>query len=681
MMNPYRKWIGKSVLLLCCAIRPLCAQDTSIGVPVFVVPSASGGDGTLTCEIDNLLPGNPTDSNWSASRNADATGKYLVTQSTQGGSVTFSPPASIALQPNHVYWAWLTTSTTQMNQGSLKITAPQGYSVMISNAQQSAFGFSIPTNPNNSSQGYVTIPFSIVSTNEFSGNAGTCSEMNSNQVRWQVALGWLMTGQSAGTISLADQGSTSPWGGTNSPVPNLYVDSPCDLNTPVNEVQTSFGSIFPFNIAGTGYIRTNQACVQVSTDGSTTETIKFYPWGSQVTGTMPNYSVSGTPYIAYTISLSNPTTLTITCNDGGQARTTSLSRTGSAAPYSWSLSRWGTSANIVESRTVTGTSGASYTETRTVGPSGAYATTVKNTYTYLAFGPMLTSSLRGSSDSPGITSISYNGGPGFGSGMPSQQINADGSFANYTYTPSNNEYSAMPSTISVPYTTGTQTPGLSTNLSYQNDEFGVASNLSTIQTEIGTSPVSNSTYTFHYFPQSGLNMNGVGVTTLTKSDYLGGSSSNPLTTTTLEYSEVIPSNNSTFLVGRPISITNPDGTKTSFVYQYGSLSGSQFVPQNASGNNPPGSCVVAIHGSALASSGGTYFADGTDAFVYPNSGGVGYTIDPLYVCSGGVAAPGNGPPSPSSTLESTIRDSNGLVVRTETYGSSGFRVGLRAEGC
>ncbi len=621
-----------------------------MGVPVYLTASASGGSGTLNCSVSQLIPGGQ---GAIAGVNADNTGYYTNTSANTSGSVSL-PMAVLLLQPNHVYWA---NFVCGFNNATLAVVAPQGFTVVMNNIAQENYTFPVSNHTTS-----IGIPFAIIPSSDFTGNAGVCTELSTGQIHWEVALGWQMNGKSAGTLALSDLGTEGSWNSAN--VQTLF------LSQTTQETTSNFGVIFSVATSGTGYIRTNQALVRLTNVGGFK--VEFFPW-SQVTGSMWNYTISGTAYMTYLVSVPTSTSLQVKRTDGaGNAYTTVLTRSGVGVPYSWTLDRWATTLNspentpfVVETRTTTG-SLPSYSETRTIAYSGgANATTVTNVYASYPWGEMLVSCEQGSSAPTGASSVTYETVPGSGEGMVQNVTNLDGSWAYYSYGSQNSEVCALPATTLVPYNGSSQGSGLLTTNSYVNDEFGIPTEPSSVVVTDNQSSttISTTNSSYSYGSATNTSVNGLFINTTTQSAYAGTSSGSPLTSTTKTYSEIIPSSQSTFLVGQIHSATNPDGTKTCFVYQYGSMSGSQFEPANEGALPLTGSCVVAIHGTAANAGGGTLLPT---LFNYPNSNtGVNYTIDPVYVYDGGAYT--GSVATPSSTLEATIRDGNGLVIRTELY--------------
>src|SRR5581483_9094063 len=94
------------------------------------------------------------------------------------------------------------------------------------------------------------------------------------------------------------------------------------------------------------------------------------------------------------------------------------------------------------------------------------------------------------------------------------------------------------------------------------------------------------------------------------------------------------------------SLQRADGTKDSYVYQHGNLSGTAFTPNSAGAATR----IAIIHGTTSTGAGISSYP----SFVLP-AGSPSYNIEPLNLVAN------------KSTLATFIRDAYAHLVRTETW--------------
>lgn len=660
----------------CCLVVPhLAAQDSAIGTPVYIsirpaIPGV-GSSWSLSATITGLVPGtypvNGTPEN----------GTTCSASETLSVSGTPSLPISmISLQPHHIYSATITS--TNYDAVTLSIAAPPGYQAVINGLVQGSG--TVPTG--GYSTNTISMTFAVIPAADFSAGAGECSEIASNQVHWQVSLGSLFNGMSAGTLSLSDLGNEGSWSmGT---VGTLYLiptaaETPSTVN-PNNYY--AFGSGSYVYGAATSYIYTHQALV-VLTSGLGATNIAFYTWSSlqvPAMSTAPFAALTSSdppsPYISYQITVPSPDQIQITSTTATRYAITTLTRVsgdGVTTPFSWSLAKWNTNNGsaplLTETRNVTSGSPASWSEIHQALQSGVEATTVNNSYSFEPWGAAIVSSTLGSSDPTGISTIAYNtSSSANGYGFPMSMTNEDGSWATYQYSSSGTPLCAMPSTLAQPYGNSPmalQTDGVVTSVTYALDEFGLLSQPGQITKVVAGTTMLNSALKYAYGSQPGGGgpnsmANGVPLTTITETDTPGSGA--PLTTISELYTETQESSNGTpyfpLLIGQTHSITKTDSTKTCFVYLLGGYtSGSGWSPAfNANVSTYSASFVAEITGTSNGN------APGATQYAAYIDNGISYQLDavnPIYLVSG------------YSTLKATIRDQTALIVRTESYVWSG----------
>jgi len=234
----------------------------------------------------------------------------------------------------------------------------------------------------------------VESPDALSARAGVASSITSGQVRWQVALGSLANGNSAGALTLADPGTGSTW--------NVFTRAAIQYMVPSAEIVT-------YN-DGTGLrqILADQADVDLVTVNSTSFSINFYnPTTRQ--GTAFPYTHSGSPYVSYLIQQgSTATTLQITSttlnlNTSGTARTavTTLTRTGTNVDnFLWVLDDWNDAglAQAKEEKRQWGGTAGNRTEALTIYKpnTGITDLVANNTFQTFNWGEQMTSTALGS---------------------------------------------------------------------------------------------------------------------------------------------------------------------------------------------------------------------------------------------------------------------------------------------
>ena len=297
-------------------------------------------------------------------------------------------------------------------------TVQSNYTVLINGRVQSSISFSVSGNNWNE-----PVTICVVGSGQYSGRAGSCTSIISGEIYWQVALGGLENGGSAGSITLIDPGTEGSWSAAFTPADLQYASPSAE--------------VIPFT-DGSGNLRqilANQADVDIVTISSNFYELRFYN-PSQLQGSGFPYTFSGLPYVTYQITqVGTGTELQITSithlasglstgslsstqpDPGTQAlariATTTLTLTGSGTsgdPYVWTLNDWNTSGQtqLVQEQRTWGSNSTGPTEVRVVSPpAGTEVTTVSKQYVLTGFGQLLTSLQRGSSSTAVTTNYAY----------------------------------------------------------------------------------------------------------------------------------------------------------------------------------------------------------------------------------------------------------------------------------
>jgi len=543
--------------------------------------------------------------------------------------------------------------------GYIAVAAPPGYRVQINQQFTTTYSWTCSYANGVMTYGaFGAFTLRIVSPQSSTGGrAGVASSITSGQVRWQVAMGSLKNGTTAGSMVIADAGTQASWSGIFTPAALQYLSPSAEIVC---------------NKDGAGQLRqilTNQAYIDIVTKSSTSYQIDFYPpssLGAQVYAPSTPYVFSGTPYVSYLIKQGGTaTTLQIQSTtrnlaNGTVARyaVTTLTRTGTAVNnYTWVLDDWNdcdVNGNVTagqqvrEEKRVWGGTASNPTETITVyTPGNAADLTVNNMCQVFNWGQQVVSTTSGSTNpTPASTSNFVTTGttasPSYA--LPVSTVSAEGDWSgfdyyggtdnrwfwavNHHYRPFNNQ--AMPATFST-------SQGEVTTFQYALDAFGAPTRPISIVTQING--VTTSQSVISYANANAPAPDGQAVIVSTKTD--STNATNTVTSTTSYYSEFVPDD---FFTNQHRSVVQPDGVQTSYAYQRGTfnagLTGQAAFTASTTGT---GSSIAEITGSSIA-------ANGTAYSTYN-----GFPLDPIYLVSG------------KSTMTVTLRDSLAMMRQVQSY--------------
>jgi YD repeat-containing protein len=462
-------------------------------------------------------------------------------------------------------------------------------------------------------------------------------------VYWQLALGSLRNGQSAGNIAIAHHGSKDDWA-------PLYTPAMLSYESASDEV-----AIYRVNDIIRQVIA-NEVAVDIVTLSSTSYEMRCYT-PSQVAAipsTFPR-AFNGDPFITYRIEQDGSATALkftkeardVTSASSGfpvaRREIMTVTRTGTWPHFSWTRSAWTLENQTqVAATTTIGSAGANDTRKEQISvydpASNTTAFVLERTYANLPEAvEVVASETRGSSaGSPETTNLQYiTNIMDENNGLLESVSWTGGRWISYAYYDS---VSAPIGRISHEFRPFVNTPSAITrdpnlgdvrHFQYTTDEYGVVIKPALIERRINGTLVEKTTFTYQY---NFWYRNNLSVTSTTKTQHT--SSGATLTTTLRHYR---PDWGPGWTRGQPYSITRPDGHRQAFAYELGTWNGTTFTPETTG----TASRTSTITGSSQPTAGAQ--------IVMFN----GKEIEETYLLAG------------KSTLESTIRDSRALVVRTE----------------
>lgn len=473
---------------------------------------------------------------------------------------------------------------------------------------------------------------------------GQSSTLGKTGVFWELGLGSLLNGTSAGNIRISDSALESSW-------THLFTTAALNYEPPSTEV-----TVHRDSSAQLRQIIAPEAVVDVSTASATSYTIKFYHPGQRQGSNYP-YTFTGLPFAIYTIEQGSTATafkithetrdlVSLTDTTAGIERTevTTMARTGSWPTFTWTRTDW-YSGSTAQTKAVTVSAGTTSARTETTEIQDASTSTVamKGTKSFSllsGYGELSTGSSAGTSNSVSATLDRYTTAGVLG--LLKSKVDNGGAWEAYEYysavgnTPATLKYVFRPFNGS-PSTIGfAPSAGEVTYYEYVADAWGVQTRPSLIKTTINGTLVASSAISY-----ADSTVNGMTVVTVTRADRTNDNSTHTLTTLRRYYRE---DTGDAFFRSQTHSVTQPDGVKTSFAYQRGSLSGSTFTKTGSDGlGSGTASRIVVITGTTQSSGNALYQTHD------------GYDVDDLYLVTN------------KSTLQVTLRNAQARIVRAETY--------------
>jgi hypothetical protein len=445
---------------------------------------------------------------------------------------------------------------------------------------------------------------------------GQCSSLTFDKAIWCIGLGSLRNGRFAGAVGFRASSITSSLYNTSSliygNVDTSEVSVTRDSGGHITQIQSRDVVLLmdPYNGSGTSY------------------SIRAY-----------QPSNLSTPFITYTVSqysVSGGAGIRIDKWEDGINWATVLQQVGTVwTMYDWQVVVAGLPfANPITTTTGTVTNGSLVKQ--------------KN-YVTVGLATELASVVMGGSDvgpKPTTTYSYYSSSAGFGwNGAVQSVIQPSGNWSKYDYF--NGSTDGRAGKIWHMYGPWLNAPGDPSGASTSSGlvhTYDYALNYDGTQTAIALDIVTvNGTQTGQTawaYNWSSATTNSHTIAMIQELDYY--SSGNSLTTTTLAYRE---DDADSFFHGKLHSVTQPDGTKTSYAYFYGTWDPVAYNFAAATSGTRNDRLILAFHGQ-------TGSGTGTTMVSQTQMNSIPWTVDPLYMANN------------LSTVTETVVDTNGRVVFT-----------------
>ncbi len=669
--RPARRFAAVWVALLCCCRVGAQVADGSTGVSVaikLVGLTWAGGSGNHVDVTVAALNG---------------------TQASDAGAQNTETPQVMArLAVGKTYNLLL--SASGLNNLTVLAVPPAGYVMEIERVPREEFA--TPFVP--SVRLRVRPPLDAAPS-----RAGVATALGTERTLWQVSLGALSNGESAGTISFIDVGAPVNVASIFSPSGLLY-DSP---SSEVQVIENSSNAVAPY-IAGTlRQIIAPQVCVDIYMDATNQCQLKFYSRAQLGTQSGGIYSFTGDPFSWYFFNQEGqqPNAVRITCglrnttgfDSSGQmivlpplqpvvrAKVTDLVRTGDAPNHTWAARDWypehpesGSTVSLsLRTRNGAAESLAVASESIDSESPPTIVAQLTRTYSRKTWGDEVGTETLGTTD-PVVTSYGYWESVAVQSAAYTRvrsQIR-HGAWEAYEYY----DYADGLATAGAlrrrhrPFnSTDTTVPDLAnhngeiTTYEWMTDAFGRATRPALVETKVAGVTTAKARVEYSEASSNFSGHTALTLVTATRKDY--SASATYLTSITKYFSEnagVVGIATDDFFRSRVHSVQRSDGVKQSYAYQRGTWNGSTFTRSGNGGLDVPSgafaSRISVITGSGLSTAGTLY--DTHD----------GYDIDDVYL----VYDTSNSDPTKhtfKSTMQVTIRDNFARVVRTESYVRSG----------
>jgi RHS repeat-associated protein len=669
---------------------PLCLLALIIVVPALYGQSIKGSDDVLVSMTASATWGSVSSTAETASVECDALQNLLgptackVSVQRTAGSQT--PRLNTRLLPGATYAITASIDngydpsanghTLNTGTGSMTLTfaVPDGYVLALKTTD--AYGI----DPYFYETNVVTVHFN---TNVRSDSAlinvilrpnlgsaglapGMATSLRPDKILWQLSLGLLRNGQSAGMLALDNQSSAA-----------LLADMASRSCLATDAISTDVDICYEPdpNVTVIRQISAPQVFINITgpvTNGNALQIDCYAPsQRSAAKGSDGYYTFSGTPYLHYLIfrGTSDADGISISCtavpSDPNRTLTTTIQRTGTAPAYKWVAEAWhtGLTAPITVTRDRTYNPSNSDIEALSIqDDSGSVALRSIRTYTPMDLTEELTSE---SSDGASAISAQYNyystDPQSISFGRLKTISRSDGGWEGFQYDGNGNLATVdgpfNNSDIGVPANYPSHN-GVKVNYTYSLDPLYQWSRAGTTSTTIGGTATgsSSTTYTDSEPFASITTHPHLVVVTAVRND--SSDSTHSLSTVTKYFSEavgVISAWSTTnpalvtddFFRNLPYSVQYPNGTKESYEYQRGIWDGASFTPSaNAGLDQGTATRTIVFSGSANSTAGSLCASYGSAVPAYP--------IDNLYLVDG------------KSTMQITIRDSNADIVHVES---------------
>lgn len=509
-----------------------------------------------------------------------------------------------------------------------------------------------------------------------SARAGAPERLSNGKLSWGVSLGSLGNGTSAGSLRLLDVAYEPNWDG---------VVTPAGLKclTTLDVYETPAGSASPLVPGAPRQIMAPEALLHIHPTSTTVYELQFYD-PTVFTETDYPYNVSGkVPFVVYEVKRLGSTQLQITSKTYDTGSTypgtptriavASIQRTGSwttSSPYVWTVKDWNTSGQtqLVENKETWNITSAPNPASSTAytysgdfvvqkpGTTPVVATAGSRTMVGKTWGEAPTFMREGASGdttAPTTTFTYYEDANDEDSYSRIKSLTrSDGSWEAYEYygpgeggTTNGGMRIHRPfkdAPASVPSDLPANTSGVVTKYWYEpvapaNDPY--PQRLTKVETRIDN--VLAGKTEFSYYSSSSFEANSRDLIRTTRLDWVENNQGTALKTVTRYYEGL----NDGYRADQLFSIERPDKTKTVFVYQKGTWSGSAFSVGSGAATR-----IVAIHGTSDPTVG--VAAPAYDGYALTSTGD---SVSDVFRLVAG-----------QSTAEVTIRDARARVVRTES---------------
>ncbi|MBP6865167.1 MAG: RHS repeat-associated core domain-containing protein [Candidatus Didemnitutus sp.] len=578
---------------------------------------------------------------------------------------------TVLLEPGKLYRAQI--STAWVDAFELSLAAPPGYRVEIDGQVRSRKKF----------EELIPIPsylmwaeIRVVPVNDFAGPAGFASPLADGRIFWQVALGGLLNGSSAGALTLVDAGTGSSWQSLFSPAGLSYAPTS-------DEVHVHYEDGLIRQIIAPAVVVDVVSSAQDEALGEDQFELRFYHPHHNHGSTIPRRFLAEPseeeeedfhPFLVYRVEKgSSATELKITREMRELSNLavpieprsiTSIARTGSWPSFSWTKLDWTTEGNLPLAQTavVFSSSGSTRTEAATrTAANGSTAQISSQTYKNKVWGDAVTSRSAGTTD-PEKTDYEYyeNVAEAGRYAMLKQSVRAGEEWELYDYwsTTSAENDTGMLKFRYRPHngsTLSALSEGEETYFEYTIDPFGRKTRPSLVRTTIDGVVVGR--VETSYTDDTAATDNGmrlVSAVQLAQYAEAADIATASLQTTTRYYREnasYFRADGSQFYDSLLHSVTRPDGVKTVYAYQRGQWEDGVFLKNGAGGTEMPdaldrgerdASRSITIVGLSSEVTG----SDELNSYD-------GYEIDPIHIVAN------------KSTMSVEIRNSRALVVRTE----------------
>ncbi len=550
------------------------------------------------------------------------------------GNTGYSPTV---LQPGKAYA--LTVAGSGITSGEVLFVPPAGFDLWINGVPTTRLAFGSTAFPP------VYDVLLLPRGGTFTGPVGTASSLAGGSLGWEVSLGSLHNGNSAGSLMIADHGMGA-W--------NVFTPQTLSYNATSSEVR-----IHRDNAGAIRQILTNEALIDIYPLDDSSFDIRFYP---PVAPNITGYQVPvGSWFVSYRVAKDgSPTKLRITKTTADRSEWTTLERTGTYPNFTWNRADWtltGATPLVRETRVWTGNGGGYDEVQKLLNADDTVVRETNHSYPRLAWGIAPSQSVLGGNAPDAITHINLyysDAAQADKYGQPRYTVTTGGGWTGYdysnaadssngrglgtvktTFTPFGNSPAADPAGNLPP-----ANQGVVTTYDYGPDTFG--DNRRLISSETKVNGVLTANTSIAYVTSTA---NGQRLLTATRTDRSSATETLVSSTTAYDTANVDAGPNQlaqltdTFFRDQVHATTSPTGVREAYIRQRGNLSadGLTFTP-NASGAS---SRIGVIRGLSTATT------DSTALSSYE-----GYTLETVHVVPA------------KSTLSFTYRDAQARVVRT-----------------